>query len=218
MDRDMFSYPFNTADMHDASAAPSSYELQAFIDSSGMASAEPSQNPYLPQRRDSQNSYISPNESIQGPHHALPSPPALPSHTLHSHSNSSSSSSSAGPRSRRQGSPNSPLNMDLPLPYPQPRSRRSPNQRILPLPEDFDDDSDDEPLPPDASEKEKSEWRKRRNTKAARRSRKRKVLYTERLEASVAQLRLEKETWRTRALTLRQLLKSHSLPCPDFED
>ncbi|KAJ3796334.1 hypothetical protein GGU11DRAFT_686002 [Lentinula aff. detonsa] len=130
---------------------------------------------------------------------------------------SSASSSGRGTTNPRNGSPKSPRSPDHPLPQ-APRTRRSPASRHLPLPDDFDDDSDDEPLPPNASERERLEWKKRRNTKAARRSRKRKMIYTERLEANVEKLRLEKEMWRTRALTLRQLLKSHNLPCPDFDD
>ncbi|KAJ4467032.1 hypothetical protein J3R30DRAFT_2088629 [Lentinula aciculospora] len=223
MDSNMYSYArhYNSADLHDVPVASSSYHPQtAYLQSQStrMSFSGPSHSSYIPEpQQDVQNSYIS-SESLSASHHILMDPSSVP-HMRHqtTSSTSSASSTSHGTISMRRGSPSSPLSPDLPLPQ-GPRPRRSPASRHLALPDDIDDDSDDEPLPPNASERERSEWKKRRNTKAARRSRKRKMIYTERLEANVEKLRLEKEMWRTRALTLRQLLKSHNLPCPDFED
>ncbi|KAJ3755322.1 hypothetical protein EV360DRAFT_72960 [Lentinula raphanica] len=208
MDRRMYSYPhqYNPSEVQDVPAASSSYDSQtaAYLQNhtTRMSYSGSSQCSYIPE----------PQQGSQSPYLGSTSLP--PSH--HTYMDLSNVSVPV-PSHNRNGSPKSPNSPDIPLP-PVPRPRRSPASRHLPLPEDFDEDSDDEPLPPNATERERIEWKKRRNTKAARRSRKRKMIYTERLEANVEKLRLEKEMWRTRALTLRQLLKSHNLPCPDFED
>lgn len=179
---------------------------------------EPLSSYILEPQPDPQSSYI-PAEP-QSDQYIL-EPPSSSHRTYspsHAHNASSSSSSSSTPgltHHRRHSSPNSPLSPDVPL--PRTVARRSPNQRFLALPDD-NDSSDDEPLSPNATEKERAEWRKRRNTKAARRSRKRKVQYTEQLEAIVEKLQREKDMWRTRALTLSQLLKGHNIPSPTFED
>lgn len=81
-----------------------------------------------------------------------------------------------------------------------------------------EDELPDEPLAPNATEQEKIEHKRRQNTLAARRSRKRRADYVSRLEETVEALSREKEMWKTRALTLRQLLRGHQLPCPDFHD
>ncbi|KAJ3785595.1 hypothetical protein GGU10DRAFT_354351 [Lentinula aff. detonsa] len=213
MDSGMYSYPhhYNPAEMQDVPVASSSYDplTAAYLQnqSARMPFSGTSHSSYAPEpQQDSQSSYLG-SESLPTSHHPYMDLSGL----------SSASSSGRGTTNPRNGSPKSPRSPDHPLPQ-APRTRRSPASRHLPLPDDFDDDSDDEPLPPNASERERLEWKKRRNTKAARRSRKRKMIYTERLEANVEKLRLEKEMWRTRALTLRQLLKSHNLPCPDFDD
>ncbi|KIK64015.1 hypothetical protein GYMLUDRAFT_161993 [Collybiopsis luxurians FD-317 M1] len=98
------------------------------------------------------------------------------------------------------------------------QQRRSPNQVLHVLEEDEDDELTEEPLPENATDQEKIDYKRRQNTLAARRSRKRKLLYTQQLEATVERLSAEMEMWRTRALTLRQLLRSHNVPCPDFND
>jgi len=76
----------------------------------------------------------------------------------------------------------------------------------------------EEQLGPNATEKEQIEWKRRQNTLAARKSRKRKLLHQQELEESVERLTQEKEVWRTRALTLRQLLHSHGVPFNEFQD
>ncbi|KAF5389685.1 hypothetical protein D9757_005982 [Collybiopsis confluens] len=236
----MFQYFRPTGELQDQSTTSNSYDhaaAAAYLRSTGIALSEPSPGSYITEDTaqgpsSSSSSYFPHHEAL--PHPSLGNnntpPSAVPHnndmhHHHHHHHTSSSSSTGSGSNSRgnsnrtRHSSPTSPLDHSInPYPPASSRPRRSPNQRILSLPDDPEDDSEEEPLPANASAKEKFEWKKRRNTKAARRSRKRKQVYTEQLEATVEQLRLEKETWKTRALTLRQLLKSHNMPCPDFED
>ncbi|KAJ3971885.1 ectomycorrhiza-regulated protein [Lentinula raphanica] len=84
--------------------------------------------------------------------------------------------------------------------------------------DDEDDELTEEPPAENATDQEKIDYKRRQNTLAARRSRKRKLMYTQQLEATVERLTAEKELWRTRALTLRQLLRSHNIPYGEFND
>lgn len=84
--------------------------------------------------------------------------------------------------------------------------------------DDEEDELTEEPPAANATDQEKIEWKRRQNTLAARRSRKRKLVQQHQLEEAVEHLRKEKEMWRTRCLTLKQLLQSHGIPCPDFHD
>lgn len=86
------------------------------------------------------------------------------------------------------------------------------------MPEDEEDELTEEPPASNATDQEKIEWKRRQNTLAARRSRTRKMMKVQRLEDTVERLTKEKEIWRTRALTLKQLLHSHGIICPDFRD
>ncbi|KAF6754920.1 hypothetical protein DFP72DRAFT_898027 [Ephemerocybe angulata] len=84
---------------------------------------------------------------------------------------------------------------------------------------DEEDELDNEHAPgPNATEKEQIEWKRRQNTLAARKSRKRKLQHQQELEDSVKALATEKEVWKTRALTFRQLLVSHGIPFNEFQD
>ncbi|KAJ7607710.1 hypothetical protein FB45DRAFT_681441, partial [Roridomyces roridus] len=62
-------------------------------------------------------------------------------------------------------------------------------------------------LAPNATDQEKIEYKRRQNTLAARRSRKRKQMHQQQLEEAVERLTQEKETWKTQALTLSNLLR-----------
>ncbi|TEB24035.1 hypothetical protein FA13DRAFT_1639136 [Coprinellus micaceus] len=85
--------------------------------------------------------------------------------------------------------------------------------------EDEEDELDGEKAPgPNATEKEQIEWKRRQNTLAARKSRKRKLEHQQQLESRVTDLTREKEVWKTRALTFRQLLVSHGIPFNEFQD
>ena len=84
---------------------------------------------------------------------------------------------------------------------------------------DAEEDELVEELPAsNATDQEKIEWKRRQNTLAARRSRKRKLMNVQRLEDTVERLTREREIWKTRALTLKQILQSHQIVCPEFRD
>ncbi|KAJ7144821.1 ectomycorrhiza-regulated protein [Mycena crocata] len=93
------------------------------------------------------------------------------------------------------------------------------NRRSLSQPSDEEEDElTEEPLAANATDQEKIEYKRRQNTLAARRSRKRKLMHQQQLEEAVQRLTQEKEIWKTRALTLSNLLRSHGITCPDFHD
>lgn len=131
-------------------------------------------------------------------------------------------------RKRRSPIASSSLGLDAPT---QPRRYVTPSvtsrkeipaffmrRRPQSIPSDEEDELTEEPPAAGATDQEKVEYKRRQNTLAARRSRKRKMLYQHELEETVRRLTTEKEIWKTRALTLRQLLQSHGVRCPDFED
>lgn len=82
-------------------------------------------------------------------------------------------------------------------------------------------DEAQEPLAPTATEREQIEWKRRQNTLAARKSRKRKLEHQQFLENRVADLEKTVEMWKTRALTTASILHSHGVPFqfdPEDED
>ncbi|CAK5265650.1 unnamed protein product [Mycena citricolor] len=93
------------------------------------------------------------------------------------------------------------------------------NRRPTSQPSDEEEDElADEVLPANATDQERIEYKRRQNTLAARRSRKRKMLHQQHLQDAVERLTREKEIWRTRALTLSNLLRNHGITCPDFPE
>lgn len=85
---------------------------------------------------------------------------------------------------------------------------------------DEEDQLEDEAytLPPNPTEQELIEAKRRQNTIAARRSRKRKLEYQRQLEDSLENMQEERDMWKSRALTCHALLKSHGLESPEFFD
>ena len=81
---------------------------------------------------------------------------------------------------------------------------------------DEEDQLDDYVLPPNPTEKDLIEQKRRQNTVAARRSRKRKLEHLQLLETSLEKERQEKEQWRERALMLSSILSGLNQPVPDF--
>ena len=81
---------------------------------------------------------------------------------------------------------------------------------------DEEDQLDDYTLPPNPTEKDLIEQKRRQNTVAARRSRKRKLEHLQLLETSLEKERQEKEQWRQRALMLSSILSGLNHPVPDF--
>lgn len=71
-----------------------------------------------------------------------------------------------------------------------------------------DDDEELEAPPPNASEKEHIEYKRKLNTVAARKSRRRKLQHLQVLEDRNAELAKEAENWRTRASLLTSMLKA----------
>jgi hypothetical protein len=115
-------------------------------------------------------------------------------------------------QSRRYITPSSTSRKSVPAYFSKRR-----NSDSLPS-EEEEDQLTEEPLASNATDQEKIEWKRRQNTLAARRSRKRKMMNVQRLEETVERLTKEKEVWKTRALTLKQLLHSHGIICPEFRD
>jgi hypothetical protein len=83
---------------------------------------------------------------------------------------------------------------------------------------DEEDELEEGPLPPNATEKEQIEWKRRQNTLAARKSRKRKLQHQLELEEKVQSLTQERDMWRTRALTFRDMLVNNGVNIPPFAD
>ncbi|KAJ3528162.1 hypothetical protein NMY22_g9525 [Coprinellus aureogranulatus] len=72
---------------------------------------------------------------------------------------------------------------------------------------------------PNATEEELITWKRQQNTLAARKSRQRKLEHMRLLEQSVEDWTKERDAWKTRALTLKQLLASHGIVVDaKFED
>ncbi|KAG5639648.1 hypothetical protein H0H81_008809 [Sphagnurus paluster] len=129
----------------------------------------------------------------------------------------------------RKTSPESLIPLDAPT---QPRNYVTPSatsrkempayfqkhRNNTPPSEEEEDELTEEPPASTATDQEKIEWKRRQNTLAARRSRQRKMQNMQRLEETVERLTREREVWKTRALTLKQLLISHGIICPEFRD
>jgi hypothetical protein len=81
---------------------------------------------------------------------------------------------------------------------------------------DEEDQLDDYILPPNPTEKDLIEQKRRQNTVAARRSRKRKLEHLQFLECSLEKERQEKEQWRERTMMLSSILSGLNQPVPDF--
>ncbi|KAJ3878102.1 ectomycorrhiza-regulated protein [Lentinula edodes] len=118
---------------------------------------------------------------------------------------------------RNYVTPSATSRKEIPSYFIKQQRRPSPPQAIG-MSEDEDDELTEEPPAENATDQEKIDYKRRQNTLAARRSRRRKLMYTQQLEATVENLTREKDVWRTRALTLRQLLRSHNIPCPEFKE
>lgn len=83
---------------------------------------------------------------------------------------------------------------------------------------DEEDELEDVQITPSMSEQEQIEAKRRQNTIAARRSRKRKLEYQRELEEVVERYKRENEIWKARAMTCQALLRSHNIECPEFPD
>lgn len=111
-------------------------------------------------------------------------------------------------QSRRYLTPSATSRKTVPAVWARKRSRQAAfgNEEDQ-LPED---------VAPTLSEQEAIEAKRRQNTIAARRSRKRKLEYQRELEESAERYKRESEIWKTRAQTYCALLHSHGIPVPDL--
>lgn len=81
-----------------------------------------------------------------------------------------------------------------------------------------DELTEDVRILPSMTEQEQIEAKRRQNTVAARRSRKRKLEYQRELEESVEQYKRESEIWKSKAMTYQALLRSHNIDYPELPD
>jgi hypothetical protein len=104
-------------------------------------------------------------------------------------------------QSRKYRTPSATSRKELPLTFARKRARtREPEEEDV--------------AGPTVSEEDAIKTKRKQNTLAARRSRKRKLEYQRELEDAIEAERKEKETWRARALILEALLrdKGHEVP------
>ncbi|KAF8965947.1 hypothetical protein BDZ97DRAFT_1609455, partial [Flammula alnicola] len=111
---------------------------------------------------------------------------------------------------RKYAIPSATSRKELPAVFARKRSRSTA------FGEEEDQLGDD--LPPNPTEKDLIEQKRRQNTVAARRSRKRKLEQFQMMERSRNEERQMKEVWKTRALTLLETLRSVGMPCKDFPE
>lgn len=71
---------------------------------------------------------------------------------------------------------------------------------------------------PNASEVEHIEWKRRQNTLAARKSRKRKLEHLRVVERENEELRLDRDKWKVRCGVLEGVLKATGTPVPKWDD
>lgn len=90
--------------------------------------------------------------------------------------------------------------------------------RKRPRSQAFADDEDEllEELRPDATEREQIEYKRRQNTVAARRSRKRKLEFQQKILDDNERLQRGRDMWRERARMLQGMMEAGGIPCPAF--
>jgi len=83
---------------------------------------------------------------------------------------------------------------------------------------DGEEDELNEPLKPNATETEQIEWKRRQNTLAARKSRRRKLVHQRALEMQISELTEDRERWRQRALALQDVLQANGISFAELQD
>ena len=111
---------------------------------------------------------------------------------------------------RKYVTPSATSKKEMPVIFARKRAR----QQML----DGEEEGFDELLKPNATEVEQIEWKRRQNTLAARKSRKRKLMHQRALEIQVTDLTEDREKWRQRALTLQGILQAHGIPFAEFQE
>ncbi|KAJ8519265.1 hypothetical protein ONZ45_g3765 [Pleurotus djamor] len=115
---------------------------------------------------------------------------------------------------RKYVTPSATSKKDVPASFARKRSRSQYRGKAE------EDEDDDEPRngEPSSTELQLIETKRRQNTLAARKSRKRKLEYQQHLEDQVQTLTTEVNTWKHRAETLQTVMRSHGIPTPHFTD
>jgi len=98
----------------------------------------------------------------------------------------------------------------------EPYLKHSLQSRKRAISDDEDQSEELEPLDPNATEEQKKEYKRRQNTLAARRSRKKKANETHFLRDENARLKTEIAIWKERALMMQRLLITAGVACPNF--
>ncbi|KAJ8080921.1 hypothetical protein PM082_017756 [Marasmius tenuissimus] len=90
---------------------------------------------------------------------------------------------------------------------------------LEPIPSQEDEDTPEE-LSPNATDQQRVEHQRRRNTLAARQSRKKKALYRQELDHTIERLQVEADAWRNGAELLHRIMQSEGLgsKCPEWPD
>lgn len=110
---------------------------------------------------------------------------------------------------RKYASPSATSRKEVPLVFARKRGRSQA------LGDEDDELEETVTLPLNPTEAQLIEAKRRQNTIAARRSRKRKLEYTRQLEERAETMQDERDRWRSRAMACEALLKHHGLDVPD---
>jgi len=108
-------------------------------------------------------------------------------------------------QTRKYASESTTSRKELPAVFARKRKRAS---------ADLDDEEDILAAPPSVSELSAIEAKRRQNTLAARRSRKRKLEHQRELETVIENERAEKDAWKQRALAFEAILNSNGVSIP----
>ncbi|KAJ3727685.1 hypothetical protein C8R42DRAFT_572861 [Lentinula raphanica] len=87
----------------------------------------------------------------------------------------------------------------------------------------FGDQEQDEltgesPPGPNATELEHIEWKRRQNTIAARKTRRRKLEHLQAVEAELVEVKEDRDRWKVRSGVLEGVLKANGLPVPNWDE
>ncbi|KIK65751.1 hypothetical protein GYMLUDRAFT_159488 [Collybiopsis luxurians FD-317 M1] len=110
-------------------------------------------------------------------------------------------------QSRKYATPSATSRKELPAAFLKSQKRK--RSRVQ-----ADSVESEEQPPLNASDKEIIEWKRRQNTLAARKSRKRKLEHQQLLETRVKDLETENETLKVRAEALEAALRAHNIMLP----
>jgi hypothetical protein len=117
---------------------------------------------------------------------------------------------------RTYASPSATSRREIPDSYTRTSQRRTAQKRRYEESEEEEEELAE--LPPNPTEIEKIEYKRRQNTLAARKSRRRKLEHQQELERTIVQLENEVMVWKIRARTLYELVKTNNIPYEGFDE